>query len=115
MIVVHAASVTLITIGSVFYVAGTVALIRFPDVYARLHGLSKADNLGLGFVSLGLMIRSGWIVAAKIAFVWVFVLMASAVSAHLLARAAYRGGIPVATAGARAERSSVAGDPGSIR
>jgi multicomponent Na+:H+ antiporter subunit G len=99
-ILVNAASVALISIGSLFYVAGTVALIRFPDVYARLHGLSKADNLGLGFVSLGLMIRSGWIVAVKIAFVWVFVVMASAVSAHLLARAAHRGGVPVATTGA---------------
>jgi multicomponent Na+:H+ antiporter subunit G len=115
MIVVQAASVVLISVGSVFYVAGTVALIRFPDVYARLHGLSKADNLGLGFVSVGLMIRSGWMVAAKIAFVWVFVLMASAVSAHLLARAAYRGGIPVTTAGARSGRSAVSDEPGFVR
>jgi multicomponent Na+:H+ antiporter subunit G len=115
VIVLHAVSVVLISVGSFFYVAGTVALIRFPDVYARLHGLSKADNLGLGFVSLGLMIRSGWIVAAKIAFVWVFVLMAAAVSAHLLARAAYRAGIPAMTAGAPEAQGGTVGEPGSLR
>lgn len=109
MIIRDVASVVLLSLGSLFYVAGTVALIRFPDVYARLHGLSKADNLGLGFVAMGLMIRSGWLVAAKIAFVWLFVLMSAAVSAHLLARAAYRAGVPVTTAGGGPEHGGAAG------
>ena len=29
-----------------FFVGGTVGLLRFPDVYSRLHALTKADNIG---------------------------------------------------------------------
>ena len=31
-----------------FFVAGTIGLLRFPDLYSRLHALTKADNAGLG-------------------------------------------------------------------
>lgn len=37
----------LLVIGGFFYFAGTVGLLRFPDIYTRLHALAKADNLGL--------------------------------------------------------------------
>ena len=39
--------------------AGSVGLLRFPDTLTRLHALTKADNLGLGLVVLGLMARAG--------------------------------------------------------
>ncbi len=42
-----------IAAGAVFFLAGTVALLRFPDSLSRLHALTKADNLGLGLVVLG--------------------------------------------------------------
>ena len=38
--------------GAVFFLAGTVGLLRFPDSLTRLHALTKADNLGLGLVVL---------------------------------------------------------------
>jgi hypothetical protein len=37
----------LIGAGLVFFVAGSIGLLRLPDVYSRLHALTKADNLGL--------------------------------------------------------------------
>ena len=37
-----------------FFLAGTVGLLRFPDTITRLHALTKADNLGLGLIILGL-------------------------------------------------------------
>lgn len=52
------ASVLLVGMGAIFF-AGTVGLLRLPDVYSRLHALSKVDNLGLGFVVAGLMPQSG--------------------------------------------------------
>ena len=48
----------LLLIGAVFFLAGTVGVLRFPDVYTRLHALTKTDNLGLGFVVVGLAIDS---------------------------------------------------------
>ena len=52
------ASTLLLVIGGFFYFAGTVGLLRFPDVYCRLHALAKADNLGLGCILLGLALQA---------------------------------------------------------
>ena len=38
---------------------GTVGLLRFPDTLTRLHALTKADNLGLGLVVVGLLPQTG--------------------------------------------------------
>ena len=46
-----------VTAGVIFFCAGTLGLLRFPDALTRLHALSKADNLGLGLVALGLLPR----------------------------------------------------------
>ena len=40
-------SIVAIVAGLVFFLAGTVGLLRFPDAYTRLHALTKADNLAL--------------------------------------------------------------------
>lgn len=80
--------------GAAFFLAGTVGLLRFPDVFARLHALTKADNIGLGFIVIGLAIESASIaVAAKLLLIWMLVLLASASVAHLVARAALRRGL----------------------
>ncbi len=51
-------SILAIGAGVFFFFAGTVALVRFPNSLSRLHALTKADNLGLGFVVLGLLPRA---------------------------------------------------------
>ena len=38
-------SLLLITTGLGFYAAGSIGLLRLPDLYTRLHALTKADNL----------------------------------------------------------------------
>ena len=80
--------------GAGFYLAGTLGLLRFPDVYARLHALTKADNLGLGFLVLGLALRADHpAVALKILLVWPLVLVASAAVSYAIARRARELGI----------------------
>ncbi len=78
-----------IVIGVAFFIAGTVGLLRFPDVHTRLHALTKADNLGLGFIALGVAIRMGdpWSIA-KLFLVWMLAVLAAATVAQLVARAA---------------------------
>jgi multicomponent Na+:H+ antiporter subunit G len=80
--------------GALFFLAGTIGLLRFPDVYTRLHALTKADNLGLGFVVAGLAIDAGdlW-VALKLGIIWLLVLISSSVSCQLIARSAWAGGV----------------------
>ena len=76
-----------------FFLAGTLGLLRFPDVFCRLHALTKADNLGLGLIVLGLMVTAdSWQAAARLLFIWLLVLLAGATVAHLIARRALRAG-----------------------
>lgn len=84
----------LILAGMAFFVAGTVGLLRLPDVYCRLHALSKADNIGLGLVVLGLVIQAdGWREAFLLVLIWLLVLCASVIGAYLVANRADQKGV----------------------
>jgi len=84
----------LLLAGAGFFLAGTVGLLRFPDVYTRLHALTKADNVGLGLVVAGLALQAdSWAAMGKLVLIWLLVLLASASVAHLVARTALRKGI----------------------
>jgi multicomponent Na+:H+ antiporter subunit G len=83
----------LIVAGAFFFLTGTLGLIRFPDVFSRLHALTKADNLGLGLIVFGLAWQSGSVlVTLKLLLVWLLAMCASALSGHLIAQYALRGG-----------------------
>jgi multicomponent Na+:H+ antiporter subunit G len=87
-------TVLLLLAGAGFFLAGTVGLLRFPDVYTRLHAITKADNVGLGFVVAGLVLQAeSWAAMGKLLLIWLLVLLASASVAHLVARTALRKGI----------------------
>jgi len=82
-------SVVAISAGTFLFLAGTVGLLRFPDTLTRLHALTKADNLGLGFVVLGLLPQvDGVLGALKLIVVWLLVLSSGATVAQLIARRA---------------------------
>lgn len=79
-----------ISAGAVFFLAGTVGLLRFPDALTRLHALTKADNLGVGLIVLGLLPQvAAWADALKMIVIWLLVLLASAVASQLMARVAH--------------------------
>ncbi len=82
-----------VSTGAFFFLAGTVGLLRFPDPLTRLHALTKADNLGLGLVVMGLLPQVQWPLGTmKLLAVWLFVLLAGTTVSQLMARAARRGG-----------------------
>jgi multicomponent Na+:H+ antiporter subunit G len=73
--------------GTLFFLAGAIGLLRFPDLHSRLHALTKADNLGLGLIALGVLAQAGSVAfATKVILVWLVTLAASAVVGHLIAR-----------------------------
>jgi multicomponent Na+:H+ antiporter subunit G len=75
--------------GALFFVAGTVGLLRFPDTLSRLHALTKADNLGLGLVVLGLLFQAeGLLAALKLIGIWFLALLAGATVSQLIAHTA---------------------------
>jgi multicomponent Na+:H+ antiporter subunit G len=84
-------TILLSSIGLCFFVTGTLGLLRFPDVFCRLHALTKADNLGLGFILLGLIpqaINMG--VALHLLLIWGLILLSSAAGCNLIAQHACR-------------------------
>lgn len=84
----------LVSAGVFFFLAGTAGLLRFPDVFTRLHALTKADNLGLGLVLAGLAVQAPHAAAvAKLFLVWLLVMAGSASAGYLIARRALRNGL----------------------
>ncbi|MBN9260159.1 MAG: monovalent cation/H(+) antiporter subunit G [Hyphomicrobium sp.] len=84
----HAFTILAVSAGVVFFIAGTVGLVRFPDVPTRLHALTKADNVGLGLVVLGLLPYTGGLLgASKLVSVWLLTLLSGAIVTQLIARA----------------------------
>lgn len=87
-------SAVLLVCGGIFFLAGTVGMLRFPDVYTRLHALTKADNVGLGLVVSGLAIQAeSWAAAGKLLLIWVLVVFAGASVSYLIADRALQRGV----------------------
>lgn len=73
--------------GSVFFVTAALGLLRFPDLYSRLHAVTKTDTLGMGLLALGLtLLDPSWRTALILLLVWLLVMASGAVNCQLLAR-----------------------------
>jgi len=89
MSVIDIVGIAFLALGTVFFAVGSLGLVRLPDVYTRLHALTKADNLGLGFVIIGLSVwAESWVVVAKMALIWGLVIVAGATACYLVAESA---------------------------
>ena len=77
--------------GAFFVIAGTLGLLRFGDTLSRVHALTKADNLGLGLIVLGLLPLADSITdALKLVVIWALVLLGGTTAAQLVASAVRR-------------------------
>ncbi|MFP4155814.1 MAG: cation:proton antiporter [Halothiobacillaceae bacterium] len=87
--IAEAVALVLISAGVLFFVAGTVGLLRFPDTLSRLHALTKADNLGLGLVVIGLMFLAPSVAEVlRLLLIWLLVLVAGATASHVIGQRA---------------------------
>ncbi len=85
---------TLVFAGAAFCLIGAVGLLRFPDVYSRMHAAGITDTLGALLILVGLMLLAGLSLAlAKLLFILAFLWMASPTATHALAKAARHGGV----------------------
>jgi multicomponent Na+:H+ antiporter subunit G len=92
-----------ILIGLIFNTLGIIGLLRFPDVYTRMHATTKSTTFGSIFLCLGVIIygiaayigtsEGQYIMLILHTALAVFALaITNAVGAHALARAAHRSG-----------------------
>lgn len=85
------AGLVLVIVGAVFALLGAAGILRFPDIYTRLHAATKIGPLGAGLIVVGAGVSTGdplTIVRSVVGLV--FLILVSPVSAHLLARAAVK-------------------------
>ena len=93
----------LIVIGVFFNLLASIGLLRFPDVYTRLHAGTKCTTFGSIFlcgsvILIGLKIwfygdTNGSVIAIHTSFALIAILLTNPTGAHAIARAAHRSGI----------------------
>lgn len=84
----------LVGAGVFFLLAGALGLIRFPDLYSRMHAAGKCDTLGQLLLLTGLALHQGLeLTSLKLLIVAGFIFITSPTATHAIARAAYRSGI----------------------
>ena len=79
--------------GGFFYVVGAIGLNRMPDIFTRMHAVSVSETLGVGLMTLGMLLQAGFtLVAVKLIMIMVVMMWTGAVATHALARAALHDG-----------------------
>lgn len=86
----------LLVAGGFFALVAALGVLRFPDVFMRLHAAAKAGTLGAGclLVAAALYFETTSITARVVAAV-VFLMLTAPVASHFIGRAAYRSGTPL--------------------
>lgn len=80
----------LLLVGAAFIFVAAIGLLRFPDLFARMHAVSKATTFGLGCMLLALLAAFPTVaVLTKVAAAIGFVFLTLPVAAHLIARASW--------------------------
>lgn len=87
-------------LSAVFLLAGcalsliaAIGLVRFPDLFSRMHAGTKPQVLGLLFILLGIGLRlRDWSDIGMLLAVAMFQLLTAPIAAHMVGRAAYRRG-----------------------
>lgn len=83
-----------IVLGLGFDFFGCLGLVRFPDIYNRLHSSIKCVTLGTSSILFGLFLYKGFTHTGVKALLCIgFLMLTAPVSAHVLARSAHKSGV----------------------
>lgn len=93
IMIVHLCSWALLISGCIFLCVGGIGLVRFPDVYTRIHAASVTDTGGAAFVLMGLLIQAIFIfdnpmAAIKLFLIAFFMFLTGPTASHALAKTA---------------------------
>ncbi len=100
------AAAALLTAGIVSVLIGAIGILRFPDFYTRLHAARAIEALGVPLILAGLALAAwDWGMALKLALLAGFSAAFGPALLHLLANAAYAGGLaPVSALDAKSRK-----------
>jgi multicomponent Na+:H+ antiporter subunit G len=92
-VILEVVSAALLVTGVFLAVVAGLGLVRFPDVFSRMHAATKPATLGLLLVGSGAALRMDDVAdAVKLLLVVAFQFLTSPVASHMIGRAAYRSG-----------------------
>ena len=84
----------LIGIGAVFALAGTIGVIKMPDVFSRMQASTCITTMGvLGALLYAIFVMQHPSTAVKVVVIAALVLTTNPVGAHAIAKGAYQAGI----------------------
>ena len=83
--------------GSLFVLLAAIGLLRMPDLFTRMHPSSKAATLGTVLMLIGtaLYFKDGAI-AVRALLICLFLFLTAPVASHIIARAGFLSGVPLA-------------------
>jgi multicomponent Na+:H+ antiporter subunit G len=83
-----------VTLGVFFGLVGNLGVLRFPDVYTRLHASAKCSTTTLLSVFIACLILEGFSpLGGRILVIALFFLLTGPVAAHIIARRAWKRGV----------------------
>lgn len=97
--VIEAIVAVFILIGTFFSFLSAIGLLRLPDVYTRSHAASKSTTLGVLCTLFGtflFFLVSDSYISIRLILGIFFVFLTAPVSAHMIARSAYRSNVKLA-------------------
>jgi multicomponent Na+:H+ antiporter subunit G len=93
---VNVAAVVVAALGIILMMVAGIGLLRMPDLLTRMHASSKAGTLGAALVLLAVALHFGdAAVTVRVVVVCAFLLLTAPIASHVIARAAYRVGVPL--------------------
>lgn len=90
-------TVGLLVLGAFFVLLAAIGLVRMPDVFTRMSAATKATTLGNGAILLAVALaHSRWGVSERSLAIFLFLLLTAPIAAHMMGRAAFLIGTPLA-------------------
>ena len=83
--------------GSLFVLLASIGLLRMPDLYTRMHPSSKAATLGTVLILIGIAVHfEDGAIAVRAVLISLFLFLTAPVASHMIARAGFLSGVPLA-------------------
>ncbi len=80
----------LLVLGALFMLVAGLGVLRFSDIYLRMHAATKAPSLGVLLMISGIIVYFGdfWL-AVKGVLIILFIFITTPIGAHMLSRVAH--------------------------
>jgi len=80
----------IIVLGTLLIMLAAVGILRFPDLYTRMHAASKSASLGIGFILLaGIIYFWSFTFTLKTLAVILFIFLTIPIASHMIGKVAY--------------------------